>query len=65
MIRNEDVGEKLRQMSVLDIVKTRREKWKARIEEMSRERTTRKIFEGEMGKRPRGRCRMGWTDNFK
>ena len=66
MIRNVDIREKLCQMSVLDIVKTRQEKWKARMEEMNRERTTRKIYEGEMGgKRPRGRPRMRWTDNFK
>ena len=53
-------------MSALDMVKTRQEKWKARIEEMSRERTTRKILEGEMEReRPRGRPRMRWTDNFK
>ena len=66
MIRNVDIREKLCQVSVLDIVKTRQEKWKARMEEMSRERTTRNIFDGEMeGKRPRGRPRMRWTDNFK
>ena len=65
-IRNVDIGEKLGQVSVLDMVKTRQEKWKARMEETSRERTTRKIFEGEMeGKRHRGRPRMRWTDNFK
>ena len=61
-----DIREKLCQVSVLDMVKTRQEKWKARIEEMSRQRTTRKIIEGEMeGNRPRGRPRMRWTDNFK
>ena len=35
-IRNVDIREKLRQVSVLDMVKTRQEKWKARMEEMSR-----------------------------
>ena len=65
-IRNVEIREKLCQVSVLDMVKTRQEKWKARMEGMSRERSTRKIFEGEMeGKRPRGRPRMRWTDNFK
>ena len=64
-IRNVDIREKLRQVSVLDMVKTRQEKWKARMEDMSRERTTRKIFEGEMeGKRLRGIPRMRWTDNL-
>ena len=65
-VRNVDIRDKLHQASVLDMVKTRQEKWKARMEEMSSERTTKKIFEGEMaGKRPRGRPRMRWTDNFK
>ena len=46
--------------------KSRQERWRVRMEEMSGERTTRKIFEGEIGgKRPRGRPRLRWTDNFK
>ena len=49
-----------------DMVKSRQEKWKIRMEEMSLERTTKKIFIGEMeGKRLRGRPRLRWTDNFK
>ena len=65
-VRNVGIREKLCQVSALGMVKTRQEKWKARMEEMSREKITRKIFEGEMeGKRPRGRPRMRWTDNFK
>ena len=65
-VRNVDVREKLRQEGVLDMVKSRQEKWKIRMEEMSLERTTKKIFVGEMeGKRPRGRPRLKWTDNFK
>ena len=39
---------------------------KARLKNMSMERTTKKIIEGKMqGKRPRGRPRLRWTDNFK
>ena len=65
-VRNIDIREKLRQESVLDMVKSRQERWKVRMEEMSMERTTKKIFEGVMeGKRPRGRPRLRWTDNFK
>ena len=65
-VRNEDVREKLQQEGVRDMVKSRQEKWKIRMEEMSLERTTKKIFVGEMeGKRPRGRPRLKWTDNFK
>ena len=43
-VRNEDVREKLRQEGVLDMVKSRQEKWKIRMVEMSLERTTKKIF---------------------
>ena len=48
------------------MVKSRQEKWKIRMEEMSLERTTKTIFVEEMkGKRPSGRPRLMWTDNFK
>ena len=64
-VRNVDIREKLQQEGVLDVVKSRQVKWKARLENMSMERTTKKIFEGEMqSKRPRGRPRLRWTDNF-
>ena len=37
-----------------------------RLEEMSFEKTTKKVLVGEMeGKRPRGRPRLRWIDNFK
>ena len=53
--RNVDIREKPRQKGVLDVVKSRQENCKIRMEEMSLERTTKKIFVGEMeGKRPRG-----------
>ena len=59
-VRNVDIREKL-QEGVIDMVK-----WKARLKNMSMERTTKKIIEGKMqGKRPRGRPRLRWTDNFK
>ena len=65
-VRNEDVRKKLQRGGVLDMVKSRQEKWKNKMEEMSLGRTTKKIFVGEMeGKRPRGRPRLKWTDNFE
>ena len=55
-VRNDDIKEKLQQEGVLDMVKSRQEKWKTRLENMSMERIVKEIFEGEMqGKRPRGR----------
>ena len=44
---NVDVREKLRQEVVLDMVKSRQKKWKIRMEEMSLERTTKKIWRGK------------------
>ena len=52
-VRNVDVREKLRQEGVLDMVKSRQEKWKIRMEEMSLERTTQKIFVGDGGRTER------------
>ena len=43
-VRNVDVRKKLQQEGVLDMMKSRQEKWKFRIEEMNLERTTNKIF---------------------
>ena len=64
-VRNVDVREKHRQEGVLDIVKSRQEKWKIRMEEMSLERTTKKIFVGEMeGKRPGGRPYLSLFKRF-
>ena len=65
-VRNVDIREKLQQEVVLDMVKSRQENWKARLENMSMERTIKKISEGEMqDKTPRGKPRLRWTDNFK
>ena len=43
-VTNVDVREKLQQEGVLGIVKSGQEKWKIIMEEMSLERTTKKIF---------------------
>ena len=64
--RNEDIRQQLGQEGVLDLIRTRQEKWKCRLEEMSSDRTTKRVYVGVMeGRRPRGRPRMRWTDNFK
>ena len=56
----------MNQEGVIDLVKRRQESWKGRLEDMSFEKTTKKVFVGEMeGKRPRGRPHLRWIDNFK
>ena len=48
------------------VVRRRQEKWKNRLEEMNDDRTTKKVFKGELeGKRPKGRPWRRWSDNFK
>ena len=65
-VRNADIRERLNQEGVLDLVKRRQESWKSRLEEMNFEKTMKKVFVGDMeGKRPRGRPRLRWIDNFK
>ena len=65
-VRNVDIREKLQQEGVSDMMKSRQEKLKAGLKNMTVERTKKKSFESEMqGKRPRGRPRLRWTDNFK
>ena len=64
-IRNVDLRGRLRQKGVLDLVNRRQQKWKQRLEEMSNGRVTKMVYDGEVpGKRPRGRPRMRWTNNF-
>lgn len=65
-IRNVDIKGRLRQEGVVDIVRRRQQNWKQRLEEMDSDRVTKKVYDGEIpGKRPRGRPRRRWTDNFE
>ena len=66
-IRSEHIRPHLGQESVLDVNQIRRkqENWKGKLNEMSSDRVTKKVYVGEMeGRRPRGRPRMRWSDNF-
>ena len=60
-----DLRGRLRQEGVLDLVNRWQPKWKQRLEEMSSGRVIKIVYDGEVpGKRPRGRPRMRWTNNF-
>ena len=64
--RSEDIRQRLGQESVLDVIRRRQENWKCRMNEMNNDRVTKKVYVIEMeGRRPRGRPRMRWSDNFK
>ena len=65
-IRSEHIRQHLGQESVLEVIRRRQENWKGKLNEMSSDRVTKKVYVGEMeGRRPRGRPRMRWSDNFK
>ena len=60
----EDIRLRLGQEGNLDVVRRRQEKWKNRLEDLSADKITKKVFMGELeGKIPRGRLRR--IDNFK
>ena len=53
------------QVGVLELVRKRQEKWKDRVNAMGNKRCTKRAFDGVVeGKRPRGRPRLKWMDNF-
>ena len=64
-IRNVDLSDRLEHEGVLDLVKRRQQRWKQRLEEMDDSRITKRVYDGEIaGRRPRGRPRKRWTNNF-
>ena len=67
-MRNEDVRRSLGQEAVMDIVKKKQRRWKAKMEKMNGDRLVKQVYEDEeevIGRRPRGRPRKRWSDNFK
>ena len=49
----------------MDIVKKQQRRWKVRMEEMDGSRLVKQVYEGDVtGRRPRGRPRKRWRDNF-
>ena len=65
-VRNEAVRRSLGQEAVVDMVKEKQRRWKVKMEEMNTDRLVKQVYEEEMtGKRPRGRPKKRWKDNFK
>ena len=64
-VRNVDLRGRLKQDGVLDTLKKRQQNWQQRVEEMSTNRVTKKIYDGEIpGRRPQVRPRKRWSCNF-
>ena len=50
---------------MIEMVKEKQRKWKAKLERMGDDRLVKIVFEEEaQGKRPRGRPRKRWRKNF-
>ena len=65
-VRNGGLKLSMGQVGILESARRRQEKWLNKLERMQDDRITRKGFKGEIeGKRPRGRPRRRWIDNFK
>ena len=65
-MRNEDIRQSLGQVAVVDMMKDRQMRWKEKLERMDGSRLVKQVYEGDVvGKRPRGRPRKRWDDNFK
>ena len=61
-----EILQRLGLVGVLEKVKKRQKEWKEGLEGMGNERCTKRVFEGVVdGKRPRGRPRLQWLDNFR
>ena len=64
-VRNVDIRVRLKEEGVLDMMKKRQQNWKQKVEEMSNNGLTKKIYDGEVpGRRQRGRPRKRWSCNF-
>ena len=64
-VRNEEVREVLGQEAVIEMVKEKQRKWKAKLEQMRDNRLVKIVYEEEAkGKRPKGRPRKRWQENF-
>ena len=61
-----EVREALRQKALIEIVKEKQRNWKAKLEQMSEDRLVNRVYKEEArGKRPQGRPRKRWQDNFQ
>ncbi len=64
-IRNEDIRQRLKQEGVVEVARKKQRAWKEKLDDMERERLARRVCSEEVtGRRPRGRSRKCWVDNF-
>ena len=65
-MRSDEIRQRQGQEDILDMIRRRQENWKCTLDDMNSDRTTKRVYVGVMERRrPRGRLRMRWIDNFK
>ena len=63
--RNEDIRQRLKQEAVVEVARKKQSAWKEKLEGMEWERFVRHVYSEEVtGRRPRGRPRKCWMNNF-
>ena len=64
-VRNVDIRQRLQQKAAVEAVKTKQRAWKVKVDGMDEGRLVKRVYsEKVIGRRPRGRPRKRWTDNF-
>ena len=64
-VRNVDIRQRLNQEAVVEVARKKQRAWKEKLDGMEGERFVRCVYSEEVtGRRPRGRPRKCWMDNF-
>ena len=65
-VRNEDIRQRLKQKAVVEVAQKKQSVWKQKVDGMEGARLVVRVYSEEVtGRRPRGRPRKCWRDNFK
>ena len=64
-VRSEDIRQRLKQDAVVEVARKKQRAWKEKLDGMEGERLVRRVYNEEVtGRRPRGRPRKCWMNNF-
>ena len=64
-VRKEDVRQRLKQEAVVEVSRKKQRAWKEKQDGMEGKRLVMRVYSEEVtGRRPRGRPRRRWMDNF-
>ena len=65
-VRNEDIRQIYKQEAVVEVAQKKQRVWKEKVDGMEGAKLVVRVYSKEVtGRRPRGRPRKRWKDNFK